>query len=188
MADEIEYVLIRSKRRTVSIQISKDGEVIVRAPLRHPKYKIDRFVLDNEKWIDSHRQKVLERNERREALPQLTQAEIDALKKEARPYLKEVADYYAGIIGVKYARMSIRAQKSRWGSCSKDGNLNFNCLLMLTPPEVRHYIVVHELCHLKEMNHSPRFWSLVENVIPTYKKQRAWLRKEGSDLISRLPK
>ena len=94
--------------------------------------------------------------------------------------------HYAALIGVRYGRITIRNQKSKWGSCSAKGNLNFNCLLMLCPPEVLDYVVVHELCHRKEMNHSPKFWAEVEKYVPDYMTQRKWLKDEGSRLITRL--
>ena len=94
---------------------------------------------------------------------------------------------FAALVGVTYGRITIRAQKSRWGSCSGKGNLNFNCLLMLCSEDVRDYVVVHELCHRKELNHSPRFWAEVEKVLPGYKVQRKWLKDNGGGLIRRLP-
>jgi len=87
---------------------------------------------------------------------------------------------------VTYGRITIRNQKTRWGSCSSKGNLNFNCLLMLAPPEVLDYVVVHELCHRMEMNHSKRFWSLVETVLPDYREQEKWLKGEGAVLLRRM--
>ena len=82
--------------------------------------------------------------------------------------------------------ITIRNQKTRWGSCSSKGNLNFNCLLMLTPPEVIDYVVVHELCHRKEMNHSGAFWAEVEKVLPDYKEQVKWLKENGGQIIGRM--
>ena len=89
---------------------------------------------------------------------------------------------YADIIGVDYGRITIRMQKSRWGSCSSKGNLNFNCLLMNAPDEITDYVIVHELCHRKEMNHSPKFWAHVEAVLPDYKERRKWLKDHGNEL------
>ena len=83
-------------------------------------------------------------------------------------------------MGVKYGRITVRRQKTRWGSCSSKGNLNFNCLLMLCPDFVVDYVVVHELCHLKQMNHSERFWAEVERVLPQYKEARKWLKENGN--------
>ena len=90
-------------------------------------------------------------------------------------------------MGVTYGRSTIRSQHTRWGSCSARGNLNFNCLLALTPPEVLDYVVVHELCHRKELNHSPAFWAEAERVLPDYKNRRNWLKENGTALIARLP-
>ena len=91
--------------------------------------------------------------------------------------------YYAGIVGVTYGRITIRSQKTRWGSCSSGGNLNFNCRLMKAPTSVLDYVIVHELCHRLEMNHSSRFWALVEQVMPDYRVHRKWLREHGSSLF-----
>ncbi|MDY3888895.1 MAG: M48 family metallopeptidase, partial [Agathobacter sp.] len=87
-------------------------------------------------------------------------------------YIPKRVAYFADIMGVDYGRITIRMQKTRWGSCSSKGNLNFNCLLMLAPPEVIDYVVVHELCHRKEMNHSKAFWREVERVLPDYRSRK----------------
>ena len=101
--------------------------------------------------------------------------------------LPERAARFAPLVGAGYGRITIRAQRTRWGSCSGKGNLNFNCLLMLAPEAVRDYVVVHELCHRKEMNHSQRFWQEVEALLPDYRTPRKWLKDNGSALIARLP-
>ena len=90
------------------------------------------------------------------------------------------------MLGVDYGRIAIRNQVSRWGRCSSKGNLNFNCLLMLCPPEVVDYVVVHELCHRRHMDHSVAFWGEVERVLPDYKARRAWLKERGGVLIQRM--
>ena len=92
----------------------------------------------------------------------------------------------APLVGVSIHRVTIRCQRTRWGSCSAKGNINLNCLLMICPEEVRDYVVVHELCHRREMNHSPRFWAEVERVMPDYRRHRRWLKEEGSALMGRL--
>ena len=111
---------------------------------------------------------------------------IAALKKAGQPRFTERAACFAPLLGVHWQRISIRCQKSKWGSCSGKGNLNFNCLLLLAPPEVLDYVVVHELCHLLEMNHSPRFWALVESILPDYAERRRWLREHGAALLARV--
>lgn len=115
----------------------------------------------------------------------LSNDEIHELAAKALNYIPERVAYYAEQIGVTYGRITIRNQKTRWGSCSSKGNLNFNCLLMLTPPEIVDYVVVHELCHRKEMNHSKAFWSEVEKVLPNYKTRVRWLKDEGSSIMRR---
>ena len=99
--------------------------------------------------------------------------------------IPERVRYFAPKVGVDYGMITIRNQKTRWGSCSARGNLNFNCLLMLAPSEVIDYVVVHELCHRKELNHSPRFWAEVARVLPDYKRQERWLKENGKRLMAR---
>ena len=112
----------------------------------------------------------------------LTQEELNKLVEQAKEVFPSKVAYFAKIVGVTYGRVTIRCQKTRWGSCSNKGNLNFNCLLMLAPPEIVDYVVVHELCHRLEMNHSPAFWAHVERVLPHYKKYRKWLKDMGGSL------
>jgi predicted metal-dependent hydrolase len=116
----------------------------------------------------------------------LTMEEIRSLAGKAMEVIPRRVAHYAPIVGVSYGRITIRNQKTRWGSCSGKGNLNFNCLLMLAPPEVLDYVVVHELCHRREMNHSPRFWALVEQVLPDWRQRRQWLKTHGDALMRRM--
>ena len=113
----------------------------------------------------------------------LTMEEIRRLAQEAVRVIPERVAYYAPKVGVTYGRISIRHQKTKWGSCSSGGNLNFNCLLMLAPETVRDYVVVHELCHRKQMNHSEAFWAEVERVLPGYREARKWLKTHGQELM-----
>lgn len=182
----IEYELVRSKRKTVSIQVKSDGSVVVHAPLKMPKKYINDFVIEKYDWVEKHVEDALARKASKPQLEPLTPEEIDRLKRQARVELRNLVWEYAPIVGVGYNRITIRAQKSRWGSCSREGNLNFNCLLMLAPEEVRRYVVVHELCHRLEMNHSDRFWAEVARVLPNYKELRKWLKDNGGELIERL--
>lgn len=178
--ETMEYTLIRSARKTISIQLSPAGEVVVRAPNRMPKRDIEGFLEEKRSWIEGHLAKLPERK------PRLTEAELQTLARHAKEVLPEIAARYAPLVGVDYGRITIRAQRTRWGSCSAQGNLNFNCLLMLTPDDVMEYVVVHELCHRKEMNHSSRFWAEVERVLPDYRWSRRWLKENGGALICRL--
>lgn len=180
--------IIRSKRKTVSIQIKPDLSVIVRAPKRMTVREIEKILKENEQRIKTQIEKMRARNELYDSknMQPLTFEEIDELADQALSYIPKRVEYYAGIIGVTYGRITIRNQKTRWGSCSSKGNLNFNCLLMLMPPEIIDYVVVHELCHRKEMNHSKTFWDEVAKVIPDCKEKEKWLKDEGSFIMRRM--
>jgi len=186
--NNMEVKIIRSRRKTVGIQVNEDLTVTVRAPLRVSKKEIDRILKEKESWILKSIERMKERAEKvREAdFTRLTESEVRLLADEALKVIPERVAYFSKLAGVTYGRITIRNQKTRWGSCSSKGNLNFNCLLMLTPPEVIDYVVVHELCHRKEMNHSKQFWSEVEKILPDYKKQEKWLKNEGSLLMKRM--
>ena len=179
----LSYEVIRSSRKTVSLEIRRDGSILVRAPRRMTDRAIREFVASKESWL---REK-LRKYENHPLLPTLTEPELENLKTLAKADLAARVRHFAPLAGVSFGRITIRAQKSRWGSCSAQGNLNFNCLLMLSPPEIRDYVVIHELCHRKEMNHSPRFWAEVARICPDYRRHREWLKQNGSVLIGRLP-
>ena len=179
----IPHTLIRSDRKTVSIQITPTGEVILRCPKRMPKKEAEAFLESKRSWVETHLAKLA----RQSAVQPLTREEIEALARQAAADIPERVARHAKAMGLTYGRIIIRRQKTRWGSCSVKGNLNFNCLLMLCPEEVREYVVIHELCHRLEMNHSPRFWAEVAKRCPDYARQRKWLKENGGSLISRLP-
>ena len=179
----MEIEIRRSNRKTMGLEITPDAKVLVRAPYRVPESEIRRLVSEKADWIDKHLAKVLERRKEQSTRGKLTMDDINRLAEQALDVIPQKAAHYAGIVGVTYGRITIRNQRSRWGSCSSKGNLNFNCLLMLTPEEVQDYVVVHELCHRREMNHSERFWKEVEAVLPEYKKARQWLKEHGSSII-----
>ena len=174
------YDLIRSDRKTIGIQITPDGNVVVRAPRGLSAAQIDGFVQSKRAWIEAHLSKVPAPQ------PKFTPEEIEALAQKALAVIPQRVRHFAPLVGVTYGRITIRNQRTRWGSCSGQGNLNFNCLLMLTPDHVLDYVVVHELCHRKEMNHSPAFWAQVERVLPDYRKSREWLKEHEKELIGRL--
>ncbi|MGX8688919.1 MAG: M48 family metallopeptidase [bacterium] len=175
----------RSARKSLSLEIMQDGNLLARAPRRMPEREIWAFIREKEDWIRIHRRQRLERQTEAAADP-LSPDQIRELADAALKVFPERCRYFAGIMGVSYGRITIRNQKTRWGSCSSGGNLNFNCLLMLAPPEVRDYVVVHELAHRREMNHSPRFWKEVERVLPDYRQRVSWLKKNGPELIARM--
>ena len=182
MPADYRIELLRSRRKTIAVQITAPDCVTVRAPLRMPASAIDGFLRQHAGWIETH----LQARRTRPAAPALTAAERRALAEQAAAALPGRIAHFAPLVGVSYGRITIRCQKTRWGSCSAQGNLNFNCLLMLCPPDVRDYVVVHELCHRREMNHSPRFWALVEATLPDYRAARQWLKANGPALIGRV--
>ncbi len=184
VCEDMEYTLIKSRRKTIAIEIREDG-VIVRAPLRTSKREADAFVAKLADWIQKQRKKVDARRAEKESVPKLTDEELEELKVCALDYIPGRVDHYARLMGLSYGRITLRMQKTRWGSCSAKKNLNFNILLMLAPPEVIDSVIVHELCHLREMNHSPRFYELVRSVYPEYDKWNRWLKQNGSLLMSR---
>lgn len=176
--------IIRSSRRTIAIEIKPDCRIVVRAPLRMPNRDIQRFVDEKADWIEKYLQIVKQRQNA--AVAKYTDAQIRSFADAARKDISERVKMFAPLVGVTVGRIAIRKQKTRWGSCSAKGNLNFNCLLMCCPEEVRDYVVVHELCHRKELNHSADFWAEVGRVLPDYQMQRKWLKVHGSEIIGRL--
>lgn len=183
---QLKIQIIRSQRKTLSLQIDSSGQIIARAPMRMPEADIQKFIREKANWIEKHLQK---RQTEQAALQEegnFTKEEIEKLANLAKAVIPEKVAYYARLMNVTHGRITIRNQKTRWGSCTREGNLNFNCLLMLAPPEVLDYVVVHELCHRLEMNHSARFWAQVEKVMPDYKKHRKWLKEHGGKLMIRM--
>jgi len=169
----------------MSIEI-RDGQVIVRAPFYARREEVDRLLWDKRDWIAKHLALNQRRKEAVAGIQPLTDEELQRLGRQAADYLPGRVRHYAALLGVRPGRITIRAQRTRWGSCSSKGNLNFNCLLMLTPPEVIDSVVVHELCHLKEMNHSEAFYREVYRIYPDYDKYHAWLKQHQPELMARL--
>ena len=178
------YEIIYSTRRTTALQVTPDGRVIVRAPKRCPRSFIEAFVRQKEDWV--MRQLARFEKQRKEhpapERPPLSDKDRARYISIARDIFTRKTAYYARIMGVSYGRIAIREQKTRWGSCSSKGNLNFNWRLILAPEEVLDYVVVHELAHRREMNHSKAFYAIVGSVLPDYRQARRWLREHGDSL------
>ncbi len=179
----MEYTLIRSKRKTLSVSVKGDGSIAVRAPERAAKEQIERFLLSHKTWIEKNREKAARENEN---VKPLGKEELSGLYEKAKKLLPGKVRFYAERVGVTYGRITIRTQKTRWGSCSANGNLSFNALLMLMPEKIIDSVVVHELCHRKEMNHSEKFYDLLLAVYPEYKECRAYIKEHGGAIIKRL--
>ena len=169
----MKYEIKYSSRKTISIKITRDAEVVVLAPYETERSKIEDLICKHEDWILSH----LEKMEKRvQATPNFTNDEIIELKREAKVCLSSMVERFSKFMDLKYGRITITSAKSRFGSCSSEGNLSFSYRCILYPVEVQEYIVVHELSHLVHMNHSKEFYKLVASVLPDYKKRMQYLK------------
>ncbi len=176
----------RSKRKSAAIKITADMQIVVFVPLYVSDNEIERMVISKSKWIDEHMLKVQSTIDERSKLEKITFEQVKELADQAVEYIPKRVKYYAEKENFVYNKITIKNLVSRWGSCSTKGNLNFNCLLMLMPDYVIDYIVVHELCHLREMNHSEKFWAEVEKIMPDYQRAELWLKQNGGNLIARM--
>ncbi len=178
---KLHYKLIRCDRKSYEVQIKPGGEVAIRAPFSLPDSVITEFLIQREDWIKSkyyEQCKVRDRKETDETSLKLEKRYRTA----AMEYIPKRVAFYADVMGVSYGRITIRDAKTRWGSCSSIGNLSFSWRLMLAPFSVLDYVVIHELCHRIQMNHSKDFWRLVEQYCPDYKMKRKWLKENGKHL------
>ena len=180
----IPYQIIKSSRKSIGIEVKPGGNIIVRIPKYLPYYELNAILDKKKDWLLDTYQKqkkkpaIIEKNDKD---PQIIYLEKQ-YKKAANDYFTKRVEYYIEKTGGTYTHISIRDQKTRWGSCSNSGTLSFNWRLMLAPPRVLDYVVVHELCHLTYMNHSKDFWNKVSQIMPDYKMYRDWLKKNGSTL------
>lgn len=183
---ELPYTLVRSSRKSCSISIDQNGQITVRVPTRTSKKEINHLLIEKRLWIITKYLEVLEHQKSR-PVSDLTEVQRAALEKRyinaAKEYFPKRTAYFNQFTGGSYSRITIRDQKTRWGSCSAKGTLSFNWRLMLAPPTVLDYVIVHELCHLTYMNHSAAFWRKVESVYPDYRTARKWLKDHGHELI-----
>ena len=171
-----DYRLIRSNRRTLALELRPGGEVWVRAPRWVSRAAIDRFVAEREAWI-ARRLETLP-----PPRPEWDEPTLRALRERAEAVLPGRVAHYAALMGVTPAAVKIGAARTRWGSCSSRGNLNFSCRLMAYPPEAIDAVVVHELAHLRHLNHGREFYALVEQTLPDYRARIALLRRPPEDI------
>lgn len=165
---EVKY----SKRRTVSIQV-KNANVIVHSPIGVSRERLVELVDSHSEWIENQLKK---QKEKAEKYPEPSIEEERILRKKAREILPLKVKYYSEIMGLKYGRITITGAKTRFGSCSAKGNIAFSYRLMRYPEAAIDYVVVHELSHLVELNHSHRFYAVVEKILPDYKARRKLLK------------
>ena len=169
-----DYTLIRAKRRTMSLQLDRDGRAVVRAPYGVKKEFIDRFVAEHEGWLTSAREK---QQARHLAHPEPTDEERKALIARAKEYLPMRVDYWSGIMGLTPTGLKITSARTRFGSCSGKNSLCFSWRLMQYPPEAIDYVVVHELAHIRHHDHSPAFYALIERYMPDWRERMKLLKE-----------
>ena len=168
----MEYKVIYSDRKTVNISV-KNGSVVIKAPKRIKKTELLKIIEKHKNWIAKA---IVSEKEKREKYETLDENEIKALKKSAREYLTEKCEYFSNLMGLKYNRITITSAKTRFGSCTTQKNISFSYRLMLYPEPAREYVVVHELAHLIEMNHSKKFYAIIEKYLPDYKERKKLLK------------
>ena len=187
---EIPCRVVRSRRKTYGAVV-QDGEVQLRIPLRGSVEQARQLAYEWQDWILQKLKEQRKRQEEKQTLmdesrQRFTPAQRKLLEEKyraaAKEYIPKRAKYYADILGVSFQKVRIAQQKTRWGSCSAKGTLSFHWKLMLAPGGVLDYVIVHEICHLKEMNHSPAFWAWVGFLMPDYGEKKEWLKEHGEEL------
>lgn len=168
------YRLIRSRRRTLALEITPECEILVRAPLRLSRERIDRFVADHGTWIADH---LARQRRRRETHPEPTEEERAAYIRRAREELPEKTAYYGALMGLTPAGITVTGARKRFGSCSGKNRICFSWRLMQYPEEAIDYVVVHELAHIRHKDHSRAFYACVEAILPDWRERRALLRE-----------
>lgn len=219
MTDINALKIIRSRRRTIGLEVCRDATLIVRAPLHTSIEFINKLIEKKRSWIikhqnffeqqkpltkqkefvngeeflylgDSYKLSIVEHQKKplyfynvfllsRKYLNRARQVFIRWYKEQARRKIAERVDLYSSMTGLKYNKITITSARKRWGSCSRKNHLNFSWYLIMTPLNVIDYVVVHEIIHLKEKNHSRKFWAKVALLLPEYKQYRKWLKDNG---------
>lgn len=167
------FFLVRSRRKTLSIQLKPDGSLLVRAPFASQTVRIEEFVRSHRDWIEKNREKL---RQRPAPLP-LTPEKEKELRRLTRERVLPRVPYWSARVGAVPRKTQISPALKRWGSCSSKGTVSLSLMLGEQEEDAADYVIVHELCHLKEMNHSPRFWQLVESVLPDWRQRREKLRQ-----------
>lgn len=169
-----EYSIIRSRRRSISVEVNSELEIIVRAPYLVPKSVIDGFVRSKEYWIEKAKEKMREKAKNSPKL--LSDEQISILRERAKKEIPKRIEYYSEITGLKPAALKITSAKTRFGSCSGKNSVCISLFLMRYPSECIDYVVLHELCHIKHKNHGKQFYALLEKYMPDYKTREKMLK------------
>lgn len=168
-----EYEILRSARRTISLEVRPDGRVLIRAPRAMPKKEIDAFAAKHAGWLEGAKKRVEERS----AFHDMTDRRRDELTAAARDYLPKRTAHWAEIMGVSPAGVRITDAKTRFGSCSPKNRICYSFRLMAYPPEAVDYVIVHELAHILQKNHSPRFYAEVQKILPDWRERKKLLER-----------
>lgn len=168
-----DYQLIRSKRTTLALEI-KAGRVVVRAPMQASRATLDAFVEAHAAWIERH---LLMAAERAAAHSEPDEARRTELARRAHAVLPERVEYYGRLMGLRPSKLTITGARTRFGSCSSRGSICFSWRLMTYPDAAIDYVVVHELAHLRHMNHGKGFYAEIARVMPDYRERAAMLKK-----------
>jgi predicted metal-dependent hydrolase len=175
---QINYTIKRTNRaRRIVISVHSNTDVVVTMPMQMPVARAEHFVFSKMPWIVATQEKMRKKFEGKISLKQ-SRKEYEELKEQTRIFVEARLKHFNQHYNFSYKRISIRMQRSRWGSCSRKGNLNFNYKLIQLPQALADYIVVHELCHLKQFNHSHAFWNLVTETIPNHIELRKVLKNQ----------
>lgn len=173
----VSYKLKRSWRaKRLRLAVYCDGTVVITTPFGVDQSIVEKFFLDKKRWIQNKLQ--FFKNIDSRSIRSFSRKDYLENKEQALILVKERVEWYNALYGFSFNKVFIKNQKTRWGSCSNKKNLNFNYKIIFLPPKHRDYIIVHELCHLKEFNHSKRFWALVEKVFPDYRDIKNELRNQ----------
>ncbi len=170
----LNYKIVFTKRKSIALSLDDKGEVLVRAPKRTSRILIDKFVHENQAWIQKRVQDNVVQKEKVSKL--LENNNTQQLKNEFERNLSKRMGLWAKKLNINFNKVRISNAKKRWGSCSSKGVVSITWRLVFAPQEVLDYVIVHELIHLNHMNHSKRFWLEVQKVIPDYKKHKKWLK------------
>jgi len=204
--------VIKSKRKTLSLSVDKDGRVTVRAPYSCSDKRIEEFLIENQGWINRQKERIRKNSEAFSdfgvfdngkflllgkvftiRMSEVSACEIEerviylpktnpekelekTLKRIALNYFTERTEYFSSLSSLVPSSVKVSSAKTRWGSCSRERRINFSFYLIMCPVDVIDYVIVHELCHIKHMNHSSAFWEEVKKYIPDYREKRKWLR------------
>jgi predicted metal-dependent hydrolase len=182
--DDITYIFrVSSRARRVRLTVSREGQVTLTAPRRVSRDLAEKFLHQKLSWVQAKVAQMKKLPPRStflyQGMPVTAHSRRDYLahREAARKFITARATYWSRAYGFPFRKLAIRDQSSRWGSCSLDKNLNFNYRLLFVPPEVADYVIVHEICHLSELNHSKKFWDLVARAVPDFRARRKELRK-----------